>query len=100
MTRYRIDGMIVDTDRATAHWDEDTRFDGSNYISRATGSQWNHEELYRSRRGRYYVVHWSQWQGSTAHAEWVSLEEAARWLLSQDHDLPDDLADLAEEVME
>lgn len=94
------DGTVVDTDKATQSWAEETYFDGSNHISKATGSQWNHQTLYKSRKGRYYVEHTSQWQGSRAHVEWVSREEAARWLLHNEHELPDDLKDLEDEVVE
>lgn len=101
MARYRMpDGTIVDTDNASAHWEEETRFDGNNHISLATGSQWTHQTLYRSRRGRYYVEHSSQWQGSSPSAEWVSEQEAARWLLLMEYDLPEDLIPFAEEVSE
>jgi hypothetical protein len=100
MTRYRLEGTVVDTANATAHWNEDTRWNGNNHISLATGSQWEHETLYRSRKGRYYVVHESQWQGSTPHAEWVSPEEAARWLMTMSHPLPDDLQEYADAVSE
>jgi hypothetical protein len=94
------DGMIVDTGNASRNWDEDTRLDGRNHISIATGSQWDHETLYRSRRGRYYIESVSQWQGSTPTAEWVSNEEAARWLLKMEHELPADLKDLAEDLID
>ena len=101
MSTYRMDdGTVVKTENATAHWDEDTRWDGRNNISVATGTQWTHETLYRSRKGRYYVEHESQWQGSTPHAEWVSNHEATRWLLANRHDLPEDLAALETEVSE
>jgi hypothetical protein len=100
MSRYRIEGTIVDTENATQSWDEETRFDGRNHVSKATGSQWEHETLYRSRRGRYYVVHTSQWQGSMPHAEWVSPEQAARWLMLMEHELPVDLEALESEVSE
>jgi len=98
--RYRIDGTVVDTDKATAHWDEARRWDGHNHISVATGSQWDHEDLYRSRKGRYYVVHSSQWEGRLDSAEWISREEAARWLLANDHAIPTDLAEAADAVSE
>lgn len=99
--KFRMeDGTIVNTENATKSWDEDTRFDGNNHISRATGSQWNHQTLYRSRKGRYYIVHESQWQGSTPHAEWVSPQEAARWLTLMNHDLPTDLEQYQDEVTE
>ena len=101
MSRYRMDdGTIVDTKNASRSWDEDTFWNGNNFISRATGSQWTHETLYRSRKGRYYVEHTSQWQGSHDHAEWISNHEATRWLMHNDHDLPGDLASLESEVSE
>lgn len=94
------DGTVVDTDRATKSWTEATFFDGHNMISRATGDQWLHQTLYRSRKGRYYVVHESQWQGSRPHAEWVSPEAAAAWLLVNEHEIPPELAEASEEVTE
>jgi hypothetical protein len=99
--RYRMDdGTIIDTAKASKSWEESTFWDGHNHCSKATGSQWNHETLYRSAKGRYYVEHTSQWQGSRPHVEWVSREEAARWLLNCEHDLPEDLADLEDELVE
>jgi len=100
MSKYRIEGTIVDTSKATASWSEDTRFNGHNHISLVTGSQWEHQRLYRSRRGRFYVEHWSQWQGSTPHAEWISPEEAARWLLINNREVPPELWDEANQVSE
>ena len=47
MSKYRMDdGSVIDTDKATAHWNEATEFDGCSRISKATGSQWNHQTLY------------------------------------------------------
>lgn len=101
MSTYRIDGDgIVDTDKAQQTWEESTRWDGRNHISKATGSQWEHQTLYKSRKGRYYIVHMSQWQGTTPHAEWVSPQEAARWLLLMGHDLPEDLREYEDDVVE
>lgn len=100
MAKYRIEGSIVDTERATRCWDEDTHWNGNNHISKATGSQWDHQRLYRSRKGRYYVERWSQWQGSTPSAEWVSPQEAVRWLLLNECEIPEELAQYEEEVCE
>jgi hypothetical protein len=106
MSRYRMsDGSVVDPTNASASWEEGTRWDGNNHISLATGSQWNHETLYRSRKGRYYVVSTSQWQGSTPSAEWFSNEEATRWLLANEHSpgdkgWPDELTPLVDKVCE
>jgi len=95
MPRYRMqDGRVVNTDKAVAHWDEDTRWDGNNHISKATATRWDHETLYRSPTGYYYLVHTSQREGTTPYAEWLSTGAAARWLLSQNFDLPPDLAGL------
>ena len=100
MSTYRIEGTIVKSENSTAHWDEETDWNGNNHISRATGSQWHHQTLYRSRKGRYWVENTSQWQGSMDSAEWVSPQEAARWLLLMGHELPEDLKEVAAEVEE
>jgi len=100
MARYRIENSIVDTANAVEVWNESTTWNGNNHISNATGSQWEHQRLYRSRRGRYWVEHTSDWQGSHSHAEWVSPQEATRWLLMNEHGLPPDLAAHEEEVSE
>jgi hypothetical protein len=101
MSTYRMDdGTVVNTEDATKYWSEDTRWDGNNHISVATGSQWTHQTLYRSRKGRYYVEHESNETGSGSHAEWVSNQEATRWLLANNHELPADLAALEQEVCE
>lgn len=101
MAKHRMeDGTVVDTQNAVKDWKEDTFWDGRNHISKATGSQWHHQTLYKSRKGRYYVEHTSAYQGSRDHVEWVSREEAARWLLTNGHELPEDLADLEKEIVE
>lgn len=94
------DGVTIDTKKATASWQEDTYWDGNNHISKATGSQWDHETLYKSSKGRYYLVHNSQWQGSSPSAQFVEPRDAARWIISQDGELPDDLAHFLDEFTE
>lgn len=101
MSKYKMeDGTIVDTKKAAAKWDEGTYWNGNNHISRATGSQWNHETLYRSSKGRYYIVSGSQWQGSTDSARFVTDEEAASWLSLMSHEIPEDLYEAANAMME
>lgn len=101
MARYRMeDGTVVNTDKAAQSWDEAARWDGRNYISVATGDQWTHETLYKSAKGRYYIEHDSQWQGSTPSASYVDAASAAKWLLLNEHALPEDLTPLAMEVEE
>lgn len=92
MARYTIDGRIFDTERAAQHWDEDTFFDGRNRISRATGDQFLHQRLYLSSKGTYWLENTSQWQGSRNSAETITPEEAAHWLLTNNHPLPESLS--------
>ena len=94
------DGTVVDTDNATAAYEEKTDWDGRNHISRATGSQWDHETLYCSAKNRWYVVHTSQWEGKLPSGEWVTPAQAAAWLILNEHELPPELAEAAGEVTE
>lgn len=92
MARYKMDDdLIVNTEKCLESWCEDDEFDGKNYISINTGSQWNHEKLYKSAKGKYYLEKWSDWQGSRASAVWLSNNEAAAWLILNNHTLPKDL---------
>lgn len=108
MTRYNMsDGTIVDTSKSSKQWKEETEWDGNNHISCATGCQWDHETLYRSRRGRYYVVHDSQYQCRREYAEWLSNEEAVRWLSANGYfdddsteEIPEELTKLVDELTE
>lgn len=67
-------------------WNEATRWNGSNHISVPTGSQWDHERLYRTAGGRYVVSRWSQWQGAQDSYEYIDDEAAREWLLLNGHD--------------
>ena len=101
MARLQMDdGTFVDTDNATKTWKEDTRWDGHNHISKATGSQWEHETLYKSRKGRYFVVHSSAYQHKADRAEWIGNHAAASWLIANGHELPTDLAELEAELVD
>ncbi|WP_038040171.1 hypothetical protein [Thermorudis peleae] len=92
-------GRWFDREKAT-RFDEAREWDGRNWVSKATGSQWDHEELYRTKSGRWIRHWWSQWQGSTDRWEEVTEAEAVRWLLQNDyepdggdtgcHQVPDD----------
>ena len=101
MSRFKmLDGTVIDTDNATQSWEESTEWDGNNHRSVHTGDKFAHEQLYRSRRGRYYKVCSSQWQGSVDHAEWLSPEQTAQWILLNGDELPEELVELEEEVSE
>ena len=94
--RLKTEGILIDTSLATASYEEATRFDGSNHISVNTGSQWTHQTLYCSRKGRWYLIHSSQWQGSRPEAEFISDDKAAAWLELNNHELPEGLESQAE----
>ena len=66
-------------------WDEDTDWNGNNHISRATGSQWEHQRLYRTASGRWILHHWSQYQGTLETYEEIDDNTAARWLSVNGH---------------
>ena len=85
-------GRWFDADKA-ASWEEGTRWNGNNHVSLATGSQWEHEMLYRTVGGIYVIRHWSQWQGSTPSLEEISADDAARWLSRNNHEPPKALND-------
>ncbi len=93
-------GILVDTAKAAKSWEEATSWNGNNHISKATGDQFLHETLYLSSKMRYYIEHSSQWQGSVPSCSEVSREEAAKWLIKNEHALPVDLADLLDEMVE
>jgi len=101
MAKFKIDdGLILNTEKAVKSWNEDTRWNGNNHISVQTGSQWTHQTLYKSLKGKYYVVHESQYQGDLPYATLLTDEEAATWLLSNGDELPEDLTHLEAELEE
>ena len=86
MKRQKIDdGGWFDLEKAK-RWDEDTHWNGNNHISNATGSQWEHERLYKTAKGVFVLNHWSQWQGSGQSWAIVSASEAAEWLIQNGED--------------
>ena len=85
MARINLgNGRWFDTKKAE-QFGEDKRWNGNNHISVATGSQWDHEELYRTESGTWILHSWSQWQGSTATYEIVDAATAQQWLIDNDH---------------
>jgi hypothetical protein len=56
-----------------------------NHISLATGTQWDHEILYRTKSGKWILYAWSQWQGSGESYEEISDKQAAAWLVRNEH---------------
>lgn len=73
---------------AAKSWEEATTHDGRNFISDATGSQWDHEKLFRTAKGAWVLNVWSQWQGSRESFRRISDTEAAAWLVLNGHEPP------------
>jgi hypothetical protein len=65
---------------------EARQFDGRNHISLATGTQWDHETLYRTASGHWILHAWSQWQGSRETYEEIDNEQAAAWLVRNEYE--------------
>lgn len=68
------------------YWKEDSYHDGRNFISYATGSQWEHEGLFRTKGGKFILHHWSNWQGVSETYEEISNESAAVWFSKNNED--------------
>ncbi len=84
-------GSWFDADKAECY-KEDSYHDGRNFISKATGSQWEHEAIYITKSGKFILNHWSNWQGSSETYEIVDRDYVARWFGKQgfkDEDLPE-----------
>jgi hypothetical protein len=60
---------------------EATYHNGSNHISKETGSQWNHVYLYKTAGGNWIKNIWSNMQGSSESYQKISKEDAAEFLL-------------------
>ena len=94
MTRQNIYGNGTNQTRVVGHFNRDkateypegTRFDGNNHISLATGTQWEHEALFRTAGGRWVLNWWSQWQGTVPTWQYVEPEWAREWLLRNEYD--------------
>jgi hypothetical protein len=86
MQRQAIgDGRWFDLDAATK-FEEARRHDGRNYVSLATGDQWEHEALYRTKGGKWILSSWSQRQGTRETWDEVTAETAALWLVRNEHE--------------
>jgi hypothetical protein len=86
MARIKMtDGRWFDLDAAQS-WEEGSRWNGNNHISLATGSQWDHQTLYRTAKLRWVLHDSSQWQGSGETYEEVDEATAAQWLVTNGHD--------------
>jgi hypothetical protein len=77
-------------------FDELSYHNGSNFISKATGEQFQHEALYITTTGRFILNSYSNWQGDSETYEVISKDSAAEWFSKQgydEEDIPDFLID-------
>jgi hypothetical protein len=88
-------GKWFDANKARK-FEEETFWNGNNHISKATGSQTEHETMYVTASGLFVLNCWSQWQGSVDTFELVSKGTAANWFARQgfaDEDMPEELVE-------
>lgn len=83
-------GRFFNSSKATV-FEENTRWDGRNHVSLATGTQFEHETLYLTKSGNWFLYSWSQWQGSTPSCEEVDAAFAAGWMSRNGIDPPSEL---------
>lgn len=75
-------GRWFDSDKAE-FYKENTYHDGKNHISKATGTQWDHEAIYLTKGGTFVLNCWSNYDGSRETYYEISKKEAARWFAKQ-----------------
>lgn len=101
ITALTVDGIKTgkwfDTEKATLY-KEETKHNGSNWISLATGSQWAHEFLYVTAGGVFVLNSFSDYQGSTETYEIITKEEAAEWFVKNEYK-EDDLPEIFKEAV-
>jgi len=78
-------GRWFDIDKAE-RFSENTYWNGNNHISCATGDQFYHESLWRTKSGIWVLHEWSDWQGSMETWSEIDDDEAAKWLIKNDHE--------------
>ena len=92
-------GRWFDKEKAEC-FEEDSNWDGSNSVSKATGSKTEHEVLYKTAGGNWVLNCWSQWQGTTETWEIVSESVAVEWMLTNGHGLDLEALGLGEQAKE
>lgn len=87
MARIPLEGgKYFNDERCVAQCSEGTYYNGSNDISLATGSQWDHERLYLTESGAWVIKWWSQWEGRQDRYRVIDDEMAAEWFARNSYD--------------
>jgi hypothetical protein len=92
--------VAVDANNATSHREEERDRDSSNLIGRSSGSQRICDHLYRSRQGRYNIVHKRADTRHPEYAECVSPEDATHWSLQNEYEPMEELRATGERISE
>jgi hypothetical protein len=79
-------GYWFNKDTATKY-DEQTHDNGNMIISLATGSSTNHERLYKSEAGNWFLQIFSSVKGINPATVQITIEEAVSWFCKQRFDL-------------
>jgi hypothetical protein len=91
MNRQAINnGTWFDHDSAT-RYEEGSSWNGSNTISLATGSQWDHEWLHKTAGGAWILESYSARDSVVDRYDRVSASDAASWLVRNEHPIPKSL---------
>lgn len=65
---------------------EDKEWSGTNLISSNTGTQWEHQAVYRTARGRWVLCAYSDYQQSPPTYTFIDDDTARDWLTRNSHD--------------
>lgn len=79
-TGERLTVGRFDLDKAE-RFSEAEDWGGNNPISVNTGSQWDHQELIRTARGRWVLHCYSNWQNSVPNFSFLDNGAACNWLI-------------------
>jgi len=72
-------------------FDEAGFHDGRNWISKATGSQTEHQALYRTAGGLFILNCWTDYQGVHETYEQIGEKAAAKWFAINGYDPHEDV---------
>lgn len=67
-------------------YEEATHWDGHNNVSVNPVGRHGHQQLHRTKGGRWVLNTWSQWQGSEDRYEFIGDDQAREWLIRNEED--------------
>ena len=101
MAKFLLDSdTIVDTGEAAASWEECDPEERKVTRLIPRDHSFEHEKLFRSKKGNYYMMMYNDDAADAPWSGWVSPKDAVVWLLTNGHKLPKDLEQYADEILE